>query len=268
MYRGFELDIKEWRIDSINETMGWEIHERYKNITKSFFKQAENNGVVIDAEKIKNEWFPKIDADIFISHSHTDEKLAKKLAGWLFSNFGIKAFIDSTVWKYSNDLLKSIDDVHSMNEDKKTYNYNLRNNSTTHIHLMLNSALMQMIDHCEVFFLLKTDNSITTVDTIKDPITFSPWIYSEIITSSLIRKRELSDYRYEELKRKMNSIELKMTNESLQIAYTPDRDHLTKLSKIDMEKWLSKHKEVQLTKPIGHLYHMKPMKSKHEIING
>jgi len=54
-------------------------------------------------------WFPQINANIFISHSHNDEKKAITLAGWISETFHLKAFIDSCVWKCSNDLLKIID---------------------------------------------------------------------------------------------------------------------------------------------------------------
>lgn len=43
-------------------------------------------------------WFPQIKADVFISHSHSDEKLAIIFAGWLYNAFGLTAFIDSCVW--------------------------------------------------------------------------------------------------------------------------------------------------------------------------
>ena len=63
----------------------------------------------IDGTKMQENWFPKVDADIFISHSHKDENLAKGLAGWLYKEFGLEAFIDSCVWGYANDLLLEID---------------------------------------------------------------------------------------------------------------------------------------------------------------
>ena len=33
---------------------------------------------IIDAQKVKKDWFPQINADIFLSHSHRDIALAKK----------------------------------------------------------------------------------------------------------------------------------------------------------------------------------------------
>ncbi len=37
----------------------------------------------LDAAMIESDWFPEIEADVFISHSHKDKKLAINLAGYL-----------------------------------------------------------------------------------------------------------------------------------------------------------------------------------------
>lgn len=42
----------------------------------------------IDGTNLSDEWFQKIQSDIFISHSHNDENLAYALAGWLKDTFG------------------------------------------------------------------------------------------------------------------------------------------------------------------------------------
>ncbi|MGB1318990.1 MAG: hypothetical protein ACPG5W_12310, partial [Flavobacteriales bacterium] len=63
-----------------------------------------NNGKV-DASGMQENWFPQVEADIFISHSHRNHRLAIALAGWLHGKFGLTSFIDSCIWGYSNDLL-------------------------------------------------------------------------------------------------------------------------------------------------------------------
>lgn len=55
---------------------------------------------------MQSYWFPKINADIFLSHSHKDEKLIIAFAGWLKDTFNLDVFIDSCIWGYSNDLQK------------------------------------------------------------------------------------------------------------------------------------------------------------------
>lgn len=46
--------------------------------------------------------------DFFISHSHSDEKLANMIAGWLNDKFKLNYFIDSNVWGYSDNLIKEL----------------------------------------------------------------------------------------------------------------------------------------------------------------
>ena len=99
----------------------------------------------LNAKEIINNWFPTIDANIFISHSHKDEKLAISLSGWLKEQFGLTSFIDSCVWGYSDDLLRKLDDEYCFQKINNTYSYKKRNNSTSHVHTMLTTALSNMI---------------------------------------------------------------------------------------------------------------------------
>jgi hypothetical protein len=260
MYRGFELNIKDWNIDATYEALGNAQYAKYKRDTSAFLEQYLTKNGALDGAKMQEEWFPQVDADIFISHSHGDEKLALRLAGWLFSNFQIKTFIDSCIWKYSNNLLKIIDDKHCKNKEGNTYNYDLRNNSTSHVHIMLSTALSKMIDKTECFFFINTDNSITIENTIKDPTTYSPWIYSELEMSRLVRKKELSEYRKLVSKEIFFSAEeRKMLNESVKITHKVDLDHLTKLTKDDFTDWRQLHREEKLQYPLGHLYDLRPL---------
>lgn len=261
MYRGFELNIKDWKIADTYEALGASQYEKYKRETSAFLEQYLTKNGALDGAKMQEEWFPQVDADIFISHAHADEKLALRLAGWLYSNFKIKCFIDSSIWKYSNKLLKIIDDKHCKNTDQKTYNYDLRNNSTSHVHIMLSTALNKMIDKTECFFFINTDNSITIENTIKDPTTYSPWIYSELEMSRLVRKKELSEYRKLKAKTVLFSAnESKRIYESVSIAHKLDLEHLTKLTKNDFTVWQQLHREENLQYPLGHLYDLRPIK--------
>ncbi len=260
MYRGFELNIKDWKIDATYEAIGASQYEKYKRETSAFLEQYLTKNGALDGAKMQEEWFPLIDADIFISHSHGDEKLALRLAGWLFSNFQIKTFIDSCIWKYSNNLLKIIDDKHCKNKEGNTYNYDLRNNSTSHVHIMLSTALNKMIDKTECFFFINTDNSITIEKAINESRTYSPWIYSELEMSRLVRKKELSEYRKLLSKTVLFSAEeRKMLTESVKITHKVDLDHLTKLTKNDFTVWQQLHREEKLQYPLGHLYDLRPL---------
>lgn len=154
----------------------------------------------LDASALEKDWFPSIDVNVFISHSHNDQDFAVAFAGWLYHFFGITSFIDSCVWGYADDLLKMIDEeycVSKRNDDGSvgTYSYKKRNQSTAHVHMILNTALLKMIDKTECLIFLNTPNSILLDDVINDTATSSPWIYSELMFSRMCSKRKLSEYR-------------------------------------------------------------------------
>ncbi len=68
------------------------------------------------------------------------------------------------------------------------YDYNLRNYSTSHVHMMLSMALLKMLDKAEAMVFVNTPNSISSVSETISQTTKSPWIYSEVVYSSLIRR--------------------------------------------------------------------------------
>lgn len=148
------------------------------------------NDEIIDGDAISQDWFPNINSNIFISHSHLDEEYVIAFAGWLKKNFNLNAFIDSCVWGYSNELLKQIDERYCKNHDA-TYNYEKRNISTSHVHMMLNVALMKMMDKCECIFFMDTPNSLPVADNIKNTeSTLSSWIYSEVEMTRYLREKK------------------------------------------------------------------------------
>ena len=105
MYRGFNLKIPGDLNRSSLET-GRKIKKiTNDNVKKSLDSFLLNNGS-LDGSKIMEEWFPEIKSHIFLSHSHHDEEKALIIAGLLYEEFKIWTFIDSTVWGYSNDLLR------------------------------------------------------------------------------------------------------------------------------------------------------------------
>lgn len=143
-----------------------------------------------DGNKIQANWFPEINADVFISHSHADEKLAKALGGYINEKTNLKSFIDSEVWGYSNELLRHIDNNYCKFPNKNLYDYELRNHSTSHVHMMLSVALMQMISKSKYFIFLDTPNSNESNNTLikNNDInkTNSPWIYNELMITKII----------------------------------------------------------------------------------
>jgi hypothetical protein len=172
----------------------------------SNLKEYVKDGV-IDGSKLSDEWFKTIKSDVFISYSHNDEEIAMVLSGYLEKEFGLNIFVDSFFWGSADALLKDIDDTYCK-KDCGEYDYQKSNFSTSHVHAMLSTAIIKVMDQSEIVIFLNTDNSIPKVDnTILESYTQSPWIYEEIIFASLLRKRHWSTHRsipmYEFAERKL-----------------------------------------------------------------
>lgn len=202
MFVGFNTHISEPGIFSSFEEHGIGLFNNQKAEVRSDLDSYILNDCYLEAAQIEENWFPSIDADVFISHSHRDQKLAIGLAGWFHEIFGITSFIDSCVWGYVDDLLKKIDERYCVSKRKpngtvETYDYSRRNQSTAHVHMILNTALQKMIDKTECLMFLNTPNSLLIGDVIDGSATASPWIYSELTFSRLCQKKKLSEYRQE-----------------------------------------------------------------------
>ncbi|MEE9928542.1 hypothetical protein [Microvirgula aerodenitrificans] len=216
-------------------------HDRNKNIVQEDLDKFKDIDNTLQAQEIINNWFPSVKADVFLSHSHKDEKLIIGLAGWLRENFGIRSFIDSAVWGYSDDLLKLIDDGFCKNKSNEYYDYSKRNRSTSHVHMMLSTALADMIDRCECVIFVNTPNAFNPEKYLKNEgKTESPWIYSEIAMTRMIRERTPEEHR---LKPAMDAFASSQSyiNEAdkreLKIYYDTDLLHLTPLSCNDLMAW-------------------------------
>lgn len=239
MYAKFNLnpDSETW---SNHYDRGKVIHDNNKIIVENnldVFKNADNS---LKAKEIIENWFPKIKADVFLSHSHKDERLVVAFAGWLSDKFGIASFIDSTVWGYSDQLLREIDNKYCQSKSGETYDYNLRNRSTSHVHMMLSTALADMIDQCECVIFVNTPNSFKPVDYFKsEGNTESPWIYSEIAMTRILRKKSLKEHRPRIVIKSTNTAleNLKESRESLSLSYEVDLLHLIPLSVSDLTDW-------------------------------
>ena len=147
---------------------GLKVYSAHKQKIKASLDKYLSIDGELKASEIEKDWFPSFKADVFLSHSHKDEKDVIALAG-LLNDMGLTAFIDSCVWGYADDLLRQIDNeycVSKMNSDGSvdTYNYQRRNQSTAHVHMMLNGALMKMMDNTECLIVLNTPNSLKAKD--------------------------------------------------------------------------------------------------------
>jgi hypothetical protein len=258
MHRGFNFK-STFNSEIIGGSLkkGEEIYENIKKISKLSLDKYISPDGSIDASKMQEDWFPqeRIAADVFISHSHKDKSIAISLAGWLYEEFELKCFIDSCIWGYANELLKSIDNKYCWTDDKhETYNYNNRNYSTSHIHVMLSSALSKMMDKSECLFFINTRNSITPKGIIEQ--TESPWIYSEITMSQLLKRNPTGRVNLTE-DTIFKSFSARSLVESMPaFKYKVGLSHLTEIDETNLSKWYFSKNQTQ--HPLDILYAQNP----------
>jgi hypothetical protein len=199
MFRGYKVNLTDDYFPDSNDifgTLGSVVAKKNRADFSNFIQFLRPDGR-IDASKVEDVWFPSLQADIFISHSHADIDLVHRLVG-LFKVYGLSAFVDSSVWGHSDQLLQQIDRAYCYDADRKIYSYEDRNRSTALVHNLLLIALMKVIDKAECVLFLNTPSSIEiNTDHNGNPWeeTASPWIYSELAITRLIKRRELSEFR-------------------------------------------------------------------------
>ncbi|RXJ52632.1 hypothetical protein [Gelidibacter gilvus] len=243
-------------MSSIDKTAGKQMTSSYKTKIKESLSLKFKKGEIIDGSATQNEWFPQIECDIFLSHSHKDLEKAKHFAGWVKNKFGLKVFIDSIIWGNVNDLLRDIDNEYCYDKINKTYSYEKRNVTTSHAHMMLINAISEMMDKTECLMFFETINSISIKKAIHE--TESPWIYSEIFLSKILRQNK--DFS----RRKTIHLSHSLTkaynlNENFEINYESDTSHLKDLSSEDLKTWLELNikEENRNSHPLDILYIIK-----------
>lgn len=294
MYKGFNIKlIKSFpSFDNSNEDFnrayeqGNSINEENKREIRSELEKFLRNDNKLDGNSIKNQWFPKVKADVFISHSHDDEKQAIALSGWLKRNFNLNSFIDSLVWDYAPDLIDEFNNKYNViaqNPPNVTYGYKTAKYISSHIDLMLSTALNSMIDHCEALIFLNTPSS--TGQAIQNEVfdltnveIESPWIYSELETSKIVREK-LDRKRHKIMLKSFShgaSISMESLNESSlpPIVYDTSVKHLYRLTRENLNEWerlyKNRYKSINYQQhPLDSLYDLMKIEDlSSEIING
>ena len=155
--------------------------------------------------------------------------------------FNLKVFIDCLVWGSADRLLKEIDNIYCQ-RGKGHYSYKARNFSTSHVHSMLTTSIMEIMDKSEAIFFINTNNSIYNLDdSFQKDYTLSPWIYEELMLSKLLRKVDLPFYR-SEITQNIN--ENTSFQPKLNIAYPVDiNSDMTELSLTDIICWKKEWKK-------------------------
>lgn len=159
--------------------------EQLKIKLRKILFHTQSTNMALKASELWDSFFPSIDIPVFLSHSSQDKNIVRKLANYLYINFNIVSFIDSDLWGCIQDLQVEIDKKFCLQPGKQhIYDYDDRNYSTAHTHMILSYALTRMINQSECFIFLKSDNSVAINDSIEG--TFSPWIFHELTTVDTI----------------------------------------------------------------------------------
>ena len=200
------------------------------------------SGEPIDARRVANKLFPQGAPDIFLSHSFADRDKAVILANAMQQAHGLKVFIDSEVWGSVYDLLKEVDNEYCWQRASNAYSYEKRNQSTAHVYMILNSALHEVIDRAESFIFLGSDKSLVasikeTTEQYDEAKTYSPWIHSELLLSSMIRRKQPERYRVRALD---SAISAERLTEDKQLIMTHEAplNHLQEISQNVLRQWL------------------------------
>lgn len=265
MFAGFNLEIDKHFFGSQQKSFNeyQKIGEEHLGAQCDGIENALSEYIsnsIVDGSKIQKDWFPEVDADIFLSHSSGDKELVNAIAGWLNDTFNLKCFVDSNVWCYAGDISEMLNSNYSnkRSNDNGGYLYNHKQclKVSEHVNTMLNIALQKMIDKCESVFLINTEKSIhINSDSKSIDITYSPWIYSELVCSEIVRKKPLYFYRYnKELYHSINeSRRFEATSNNLTISYNAPTQHLIKINQDALEKW-NRQFDMEYPFPLDLLY--------------
>lgn len=257
MHRGFQIEGLSQNFGYSFASLGRLLQEEHASAMKSSLEGYLNEDGKLDAQALSKAWFPAINADVFISHSHNDEAKALRLAGWLKECFDLTAFIDSTVWNSADALIRMIDNRYCLHDNGVNYNYDKRNLSTSHVHVMLMMAITEMIDRCECLFFLNTPESIWPGKTIKDGSTSSPWIYAEIAIAKTIRKKTLPTARQNKRAVAYDSAFME-SDGSIPLIHKLDVSHLSKIDEVRLLAWKIRYDSGVATSPLDELYDLLP----------
>lgn len=229
MEYGFNLVLKRQDIPVSQDVL-----QRHKGSVAQKVHRLElfimKDGASISAELIAKELFPQMSCDVFISHSSDDQDIAIQLAHELEQR-GIRAFVDSVFWGSAYKLLKAIDDKHSKPLGSSNYNYERCNRSAAHVHMILVTALQNMIMRSGALLFLNTDRSISTKEFVRgESMTHSPWIHMELMFSHMLWK----------LRRRKIVLDAAMESfgSAASVIHTAPVEHLKEISSSAFMQWL------------------------------
>lgn len=130
----------------------------------------------IDMTEIAQSFFPTNNGfKVFISHARADKQLAKGLSKFLSDEYQVTSFIDSEAWEHIDILKKRL--------SKKV-------EKSSDVEMLLTVSLLQMIDNCDYFIFLETNNS-TRGSSEQDKLsTYSSWLFLELSATKFMRRQK------------------------------------------------------------------------------
>lgn len=178
MYLGFEIEQFEFLNGYVGNRVDLYVDQAKGRVNKiaQYIIGTYDGRRLLDAEALSAGIFPEAQYDVFLSHSHADQRKAIDLAIAL-ENRGLKVFVDSTVWGYFGDLVSTISAAvrPSANETRDQLNQRI----SADVHMMLAGAIHRMISRAETFIFVRSEKSV--------PLTYgasartlSPWLFSEL----------------------------------------------------------------------------------------
>ena len=263
MERGYRLNLRGDFVEGIkgplftngfrtkvNQTL--QMAERAKQRQKDMFEsmtgsltQFINDDGVVDGDSVLSDYFPTIEADVFISHSHNDLNMALALSQWLFEEFGLIAFVDSYIWGSGDKLIRMLDDKYCYKPERRIYDYDKRNLTTSFIHLMLASAISTTIDSCPCLMFINSPNSMS--GNPGGNKTGSPWIFYELLMAKLLQRKEPETRMFAHGGILNESLEFKI-EKSVPV------DNLRQLSIEDLKSWQEVSDDMSPRKALDYLF--------------
>lgn len=206
--------------------------KKWLKILKEYIRN--NEGKIINGDFIEKVWFPKVEPDIFISHSHIDEEIALKIKFLLEKNLIlmfllILLFGEMLTTYYGNSIIytaKTAKIIHIVMRNEITYSYEKRNNTTAIIHLMLADALMKIMDKSSYIFFLNTLNSTLDEGYGSEEQVTSPWIYHELVMTKYLQDEQRVRPIHE--------------GRDLRVSRTVDLSHLYKMDFVSFQDWVKR----------------------------
>lgn len=238
MYVGFEIDQYQPSSPvSKVDTYILDARQRVDNLAR-FIVGSYNQRSVLDADALSAAIFPESNYDVFLSHSHADQRNAIDLALAL-GKHGVKVFVDSNVWGYFGDLVgKIIASTQPLSgETRDAHIHRIH----ADVHMMLIGALHRTIARSETFVFVRSEKSVPLSFGDKAR-TFSPWLYSELQFSFQVRHTVPS-----RIQKKLSGVLLDSTRgfesystESMQhlTAFRVFNEHLPQISGGQLREWL------------------------------